>query len=172
MVTEVSATLVATTTLRRGLGAKARSCCSGGKSPCKGMKASRSFVRLARAAPMVALISPMPGMKTRMSPGSPELTICSTTSAACSVIGPLVMLAQIADLDRKAPPFGTQDRRLACPLSAVQVFGYRLRFERRRHDGHLQIGPLRSLQPLHQRQRHVAQQVALVELIEDDHAHV
>ena len=29
----------------------------------------------------------MPGMKTRMSPSSPELTICSTMSAACSVIG-------------------------------------------------------------------------------------
>ena len=44
MVTEVSATLVATTTLRNGLGAKARSCSSGGNSPCKGISARRSRV--------------------------------------------------------------------------------------------------------------------------------
>ena len=40
-----------------------------------------------RTAPMAELISPIPGMNTRMSPASPELIIRSTTSAACSVTG-------------------------------------------------------------------------------------
>src|SRR5215510_7619289 len=46
-----------------------------------------SRVRALWRARIVALISAIPGMNTRISPGSPEWIICSTVSAACSVTG-------------------------------------------------------------------------------------
>ena len=46
---------------------------------------------------MVELISPMPGMKTRISPGSPLLTMRSTASAACSEAGRSSNLVQVSE---------------------------------------------------------------------------
>jgi hypothetical protein len=79
---------------------------------------------------------------------------------------PLVMLAQIAHFHREALSLRMQDWRLACAPLFRQILRHRLGLERRRHDGHLQIGTLSALQAFDQRQRDVAEQVALVELIE------
>ncbi len=109
MVTEVSATLVATTTLRRRLGAKARSCSSGGNSPCKGISASGSRPPAARQAEMVALISPMPGMKIRMSPGSPALNDVRHDIGGLLGDGALVEQGDVADFHRKGFALGNQE---------------------------------------------------------------
>ena len=73
----------------------------------------------------------------------------------------LVRKRVIANFHRIALPFRNEDRAL------IQIRRDRLGIERRGHHQHGQIGPLGLLQVLHQRQRHIAEQVPLVELIED-----
>jgi hypothetical protein len=66
------------------------------------------------------------------------------------------------DRDRVLPPLGGHDR------AAAQVGGQGLGLERRRHDDEAQVGTHRLLQLADDREREVALQVALVELVEDD----
>ena len=85
----------------------------------------------------------------------------STASAACTVIGRWSGMREIAHLHGITLPFGDEDRAL------IQIRRHRLRIERGGHHHHDQIRPLRLLQMLHQRERDIAEQVPLVELIED-----
>ena len=68
MVSEVSATLVETMILRACVLATARSCCSGGNSPCSGKLTNSRSPRPPWIACSVRLISYAPGMNTSMSP--------------------------------------------------------------------------------------------------------
>ena len=89
MVMEVSATLVATITFRRGPGRTAASCCAGGRLPCRGRISGTSAPRPRRAsrALIVRLISYWPGMKTSTSPSGSRATSPATARLACSQTG-------------------------------------------------------------------------------------
>ena len=101
--------------------------------------------------------------------------------------GPFVPVVQVTDLDRKASTFGEQDRRRARPwlrhrfvfpaqdgglACLVQILRHRLRLQGGGHHSQFQIGPLRLLELLHQRQGEVAEQVAFVKLVEQNDARV
>ena len=74
-----------------------------------------------------------------------------------SLVGEL----QIAHFHGITLPLGNEDRTL------IQIRRHRLRIQRGRHHHHRQIRPVCLLQMFHQRQRDIAEQVPLVELIED-----
>ena len=87
MVTDVSATFVATTIFLNLLLLKARSCSVDESSPCNGINSTCSGSCFRASTPIVFRISPMPGMKIKMSPGNPFRRISSVTWAACSIMG-------------------------------------------------------------------------------------
>ena len=80
MVTEVSATLVLTTTLRVGGGgaSNARRCSAGESEPCSGRTHAPRKDGRDRSAEQQRSISRAPERKTRMAPGSPAVAMCST----------------------------------------------------------------------------------------------
>ena len=63
-------------------------------------------------------------------------------------------------------PFGDEDR------AWIQISRHRLGIERGGHHHHRQIRPLRLLKVLHQSKSHIAEQVALMELIKDHRANL
>ncbi len=76
MVSEVSATLVETMILRSRVRATARSCASGGSSPCRGNTTQPFSSRRPPSACTVRPISYAPGMNTKKSP-----SVCPATRA-------------------------------------------------------------------------------------------
>ena len=80
--------------------------------------------------------------------------------------GAVVGRGKIAHLHRITLPFRNKNR------AFIQIRGNRLGIERGRHYDHRQIRPLRLLQMLHQCERDIAEQIALVELIENHRADI
>ena len=79
---------------------------------------------------------------------------------------PVVRCVEVIDFHREALAFGDENRAI------TEISGHRLGIERGGHHHDLEIGPLGLLKLLYQRERDVAHQVALVELVEEEHAHV
>ena len=69
-------------------------------------------------------------------------------------------------LDREHLAFGNED------WAIPEIFRHWLSFQRRRHHGQLQIGPLRLLQVLDQGQGDIAEQIALVKFIKQYDANI
>lgn len=80
--------------------------------------------------------------------------------------GAFVDLVEVADFDRITLAFRDQDG------AVVQVSCDGFGFQGRGHDGQLKVRAGRLLEILHQRQGNIAEQVALVEFIEEDDADV
>jgi hypothetical protein len=81
-------------------------------------------------------------------------------------LGPFVHHGKMPDFHRIGLALRNQNGAVA------KVFGDRFGFQRGGHDHHAQVGPAGLLQTLDQRQRDVAQKVALVKLIEQHGADV
>jgi len=83
---------------------------------------------------------------------------------------PFVPPVQIAHRDGETLPFRQQNRRSSRLPS--QVLRHRFRLKRGGHDRQLKLGPVGLLQAFYQGQRDIAQQVALMEFVEEDRPHI
>ena len=162
MVTELSATLVERITLRRSAGATARSCSSGVRSPCSG-RSSRSALA---AMPLQA-----PGGLPDLRGAGQEhqhVAVEAFAEQALQRRRPLAPRAvgrgrRVGDVEVVEAALGSQDG------AAAEERGDRRGFQGGRHDHQAQVGAGGPLQASQQRQGEVAFEVALVELVEDDH---
>ena len=126
-----------------------------------GRRAGRPARRCFSQASRARRISAAPGRKTRTSPSRPSCTRRRTAEATCEPERPIVGRREVLDRDVEAPALGAQDRR-------AEVRGERPGRERGAHrDERAGPGAASSAQPLDERERDVALQVPLVELVED-----
>ncbi|GIT78164.1 MAG: hypothetical protein Ct9H300mP32_5460 [Verrucomicrobiota bacterium] len=88
---------------------------------------------------MVPRISPIPGIKIKISPGESLRRICSTASAACSVTGSRLRFLAEANVDRKRASVGGEHPAGIGRLLA-QVAGDRAGLNGCRHDNELKVG--------------------------------
>ena len=167
MVTEVSATLVERITLRRGPGRTARSCSSGERSPWSGRTSSPSRAAKEAQACAARRISAIPGRKTSTSPSGVSVTTRRTVEATRSSS----RSSRAASAGERCSTATSKSRPSERTDGASEEAGHRRRVERGRHDDELQIRARGLLEAAQQRQRQVALEVALVELVEHDHAH-
>ena len=163
-VSAVSATLVASTTRRRGPRAE------------RALLLVERLVAVqrhdvdVRAAPAsasaVRRISAAPGRKTSTSPGSAS-TRAHRRRRRARRAAPRGGSGAVLERDRMRAALRGEHRGVAAGSARE-----RLGVERRRHDDELQVGPHGLLQLAHDGEREVALQVALVELVEHDDADV
>ena len=176
-VSEVSATLVAST-MRRPLlcGWKTR-CCSASESRAYSGRTStdepggRGWANLSFSASAVSRISRSPERNTRMSPGASTRQLVDRVAGSpgsgrgrsCS--GPRGLDRAVADLDRVGAAGDLDDRR-GLAVGVGEVLGEPLGVDRRRGDDDLQVGPAGE-QLLEVAEDEVDVQAALVRLVDD-----
>ena len=160
-VTDVSATFVASTTFRRASFCKARSCTSGGRSPCSGSTSKPRASASAFRQPAVSRISRRPGRNTSTSPGVASRTR-STTSAAASTADRSRPARLVANFDWEGAALAGDDGAVA------EVRRDRAGVHRGGHDHHFEFGPHRLSQQADHAEGEVGVDAALVELVEHD----
>ena len=101
-----------------------------------------------------------------MSPGAIVIDDAPDRLRRLGSDGALVGQGKITDLHGITLPFGNQDRAI------VQIGRDGLGIERSGHHDHGQVGALALLQMFHQREGDIAEQVPLVEFIEDHRADI
>ena len=169
MVTDVSATLVDRITLRRppGSGRTARFWSGSDISPCSGTTAKRSPASASPSASAARRISPAPGRKTSRSPVGLVADRAPHRRGDLLRQRPRVGLRQVLDRDVERAPLGAHARARPA-LLVVEKRAHRIGLQRGRHDADPEIGTRARAQRAHQRQRQVAGDVSLVELVEHD----
>ena len=172
MVTEVSATLVDRITLRRppGSGRTARFWSGSDISPWSGTTANRSPGSASPSASAARRISPAPGRNTSRSPSGSSRIARRTAAAICCASGRVSGSARCSMATSNARP-SERTRAHAPALLVVEKRAHRIGVERGRHDADAEIRPRAGAQRAHQRQRQVAGDVPLVELVEHDRGH-
>ncbi len=168
-VSDVSATLVASTIRRPGCGAKTRCCSAADSRAYSGSTSTGSTAeaRCRRSASAVSRISRSPEKKTSTSPG-PSTRSSSTASSTAWVWSRSSAAGSsgsderpVAHLDRVGAPGHLDDRRVA------EVLGEPFGVDGGRGDDELEVGPARQ-QLLEVAEQEVDVQAALVRLVDDD----
>ena len=171
-VSDVSATLVASTTRRRLCRSKTLCCSADDSRAYSGTTSNASAGRVVSfdSTSAVSRISRSPGRNTRMSPGPSAVSSCTastiasvwsrTTGLALLVVVGLLDQRPVADLHRVGAPGDLHDRRVP------EVGAEPLRVDRRRGDDDLEVGPPRQ-QLLEVAEDEVDVEAALVGLVDD-----
>ena len=177
-VSEVSATLVASTTRRPACGCE-DPVLLGGRQPRvqrQDLGAGAAFAAPAASASAVSRISRSPERKTRMSPGPSAASSSTASHDRLDLVADVLLVAVVVLVARRprpaagsAPRPGTCARRPRRPARRRRRSARRepLRVDRRRGDDHLEVGPA-GQQLLEVAEDEVDVEAALVRLVDDE----